>query len=271
MKRYRIGEFAKQMGVSLDFIKYYEQAGLIQSTKDPKNHYHYFDFSQSKIVYLIQYYRSLGYSAQEIVKLLYHVNASDAIALFTEKAQMHKEHIHKSTHIVKQLEFAERALQYEPNGTWYIIRHPAVYFLPHTNGEDYIHDSETVRILRQWNHALPFVYSVDRCVLSTGDQAHMIQHGRAIAQKDAELISIPLDAPVQYLPEVRCLEYYLDVEHLGAFGLSPTLTSEAFRPALQVIEDKKLCIAGDMFIRFLSFYFKDGKQYEKNVLYIPVE
>ena len=36
MKRYRIGELAKMMCVSLDFIRFYEEKGLIEAWVDPK-------------------------------------------------------------------------------------------------------------------------------------------------------------------------------------------------------------------------------------------
>lgn len=270
MKRYRIGEFARQMGVSLDFIKYYEKEGLIHSVQDPANRYHYYDFSQSKIVSLIRYFRSFGYSAQEIAALLRHADAENAAALFDGKAQAHRKRIQQSTHIAAQLDFIARALRDEPDGTWYIIRHPAVYFLPHTNGEDYIDDPQTTRCMRAWNGALPYVYGVDRCVLSDAHGTPFIQHGRAIAAQDAAHVDIPLDGPVIFLPETRCLQYFLDVEHPASFDKSPSLCVDTFEPALRVIRDKRFAVCGDMFIRFLSFYFRDGKQYEKNVLYVPI-
>lgn len=269
MKQYRIGEFAKQMGVSIDFIRYYEEAGLIRSTQDPANHYHYYDFSQSKLIHLIQYFRTFGYSAQEIVLLLRQADAEQAAELFAAKARAHRQQALISAYSANQLEFIANAVRSEPNGAWYIVRLPAVYFLPHTNGEDYIQDPRTRETLKAWNQAAPFVYGVDRCIMK--NDAHLIQHGRAILAEDARQQAIPLQPPVVYLPAVRCLEYYLDVAHSGSFDESPSLTIQAFKPALAIIEEKHFTIAGDMFIRFLSFFFKDGRQYEKNVLYIPIQ
>ena len=50
MKQYRIGDFAEQMGVSIDFIKYDEEKGLIKSWKDPKNRYHYYPFMRMECI-----------------------------------------------------------------------------------------------------------------------------------------------------------------------------------------------------------------------------
>lgn len=155
MKRYRIGEFAKQMGVSIDFIKYYESEGVIRSVQDPRNRYHYYDFNQSKLVQMIQCYRSFGFSAQDVVALLRHADNSEVIRLFDEKGQVHRRRILDSTHITAQLGFMAHALRAEPDGTWYIIRHPAVYFLAHTNDEEYITDERTVRALKAWRQAVP--------------------------------------------------------------------------------------------------------------------
>lgn len=271
MKRYRIGEFAKQMGVSLDFIKYYEEAGVIRSVQDPHNRYHYYDFSQSKLVMLIQYFRSFGYSAQEIVTLLRHADEDEVIRLFTAKTAMHRQQALTSNHIIRQLEFMMHAIRCEPNGTWYIVKHPAVYFLPHTNGEDYMSDEKTINSLKAWKEAVPFVYGVDRCIIKADDEEPLFQHGRAILEEDARELSIPLDAPAVYLPETRCLEYYLDVEHSDSFDASPSLSVSILAPIFRVIKEKHFSIAGDLFIRFLAFHYRDGKQYEKNVVYIPVQ
>lgn len=268
MKRYRIGEFAKQMGVSIDFIKYYESEGVIHSVQDPLNRYHYYDFNQSKLVQLIQYYRSFGFSAQQIVALLRRADADEVFHLFAEKEQDHRRRIPDSTHITAQLEFTAHALRSEPSGTWYIIRHPAVYFLAHTNDEEYITDERTVRCLKAWQQAVPYVYGVDRCVMNA--DRPLIQHGRAILQEDAKRLCIPLDAPVMFLPETRCLEYYLDVEHADSFDASPSLSVDVFEPVFRIVEGKHFTIAGDMFIRFISFYCQDGVQHEKNVLYVPI-
>lgn len=268
MKQYRIGEFAKQMGVSIDFIKYYESEGVIRSVQDPRNRYHYYDFNQSKLVQMIQYYRSFGFSAQDVVVLLRHADNSEVIRLFDEKEQVHRRRILDSTHITAQLGFMAHALRAEPDGTWYIIRHPAVCFLAHTNDEEYITDERTVRALKAWRQAVPYVYGVDRCVMNADKS--LIQHGLAILEEDAKRLSLPLEAPVLYLPETRCLEYYLDVEHADSFDASPSLSVEVFEPVLRIVEEKHFTIAGDMFIRFISFYCRNGVQCEKNVLYIPV-
>lgn len=268
MKRYRIGEFAKQMGVSIDFIKYYESEGVIRSVQDPHNRYHYYDFSQSKLVQLIRYYRSFGFSAQEVVALLRHAGEDGVVRLFEEKEQVHRRRILESTHITAQLAFMAHALREEPGGTWYIVRHPAVYFLGHTNDEEYITDERTIRHLKAWRQAVPYVYGVDRCVINA--DRPLIQHGLAILEEDAKRLSLPLDPPVMVLPEARCLQYYLDVEHADSFDASPSLSVEVFEPVLRIVEEKHFAIAGDMFIRFISFYCRDGVQCEKNVLYIPI-
>ena len=63
------------MCVSLDFIRFYEEKGLIEAWVDPKNNYHYYDVSQSEMIYLIQLYRKLGYSVKETIDLMKNRNS----------------------------------------------------------------------------------------------------------------------------------------------------------------------------------------------------
>lgn len=53
-KEYRIGEFAKQMGVSPDTLKHYEKLGLIEFRRDESNGYRYCDFFECENLFFIR-------------------------------------------------------------------------------------------------------------------------------------------------------------------------------------------------------------------------
>ena len=48
MGRYRIGDFARELGVTPDFLKYCEKNGFLQPEIE-ENGYRYFDFRQSAL------------------------------------------------------------------------------------------------------------------------------------------------------------------------------------------------------------------------------
>ena len=97
MKRCRIGEYAKQMGVSIDCIEDYESKGVIRAVRVLRNHC--YDCSQSRLIHLIQHHRSFGFTAQEAVALPRYVDDREVICQFDEKEQVHRRRVLDSTHI----------------------------------------------------------------------------------------------------------------------------------------------------------------------------
>lgn len=275
MRRYRIGDFAKQMGVSVDFIKYYEENGLIASVQDPQNHYHYYDFSQSQCVMQIQYLRSLGYGVKEISALLKTANRRQAAALFEKKAREHEDSLRRYMYAARQLKQYGEALEYSASHRWYIVQTPAFYFLPHTNDEEYIRTEAVTGRIAEWNRHAPFVYGLDRWFFGASDSHGAafgpMQHGRAVEAEAARELGIAVDPPACYFPSQRCLEYYLEYAHDPSFRTSPSLTIHKFAAALAVIEEKGFKIAGDMFVRFLSIFQEQEREKELDVLYIPID
>jgi len=272
MKQYRIGDFAEQMGVSIDFIKYYEEKGLIKSWQDPKNRYHYFPFNQSSTVMQIQYFRSMGYNVKEIQELLNSLNAEQSYQQFGAKAQELEVSREKLNYTIAQLRFFQSALKRGRRGEWYVTQVPAIYFLPHTNEEEYIRDAETTTRMKQWNNQFPFVYILDRWFWN-GDQQRYekMQHGRAIEADIAHRLSLDVEAPACYLPATRCLEYYLNYSHDTSFDQSSTLTTQKYEDVFRVIRQQNFKIVGDMFVRYITLTDQDGRQNELDVVYVPIE
>lgn len=273
MKRYTIGEFAKQMGVTTDFIKYYEKYGLLHSYQDPSNRYHYYDFNQSQLVLTIQYLRGLGFSVKEIVALMNADSLDTSIRFFqAKKAEIQKD-MERQQYILNQLSYYTTALQVQTPGTWYVVQTPPLYFLPHTTDEQYICDEHTTQLIREWNGFIPYVYGLDRWIYDTAAENGYytsMQHGRAIDATVAEELGVPTSSPVMLLPQQRCIVYHLQYIHKDRFQHSPALTMEKYQKAFELIRDKDFKICGDMLVKFVSLRHENGQEYEQDILYIPI-
>lgn len=272
MKQYRIGDFAEQMGVSIDFIKYYEEKGLIKSWKDPKNRYHYYPFNQASTVMQIQYFRSMGYNVKEIYDLLQSLNTEEIVRQFGAKAEELEASREKLNYTISELRFFQSALRRGQKHQWYITQTQAMYYLPHTNGEEYIRDTETAARMRQWNSQFPYVYILDRWFWDEGRQGFSgMQHGRAIDADIARRLNLDVHEPACYVPAARCLEYYLEYTHDVSFDQANTLTTQKYEEVFRVIRQQNFKIVGDMFVRYITLMDQDGKQKELDVVYIPIE
>ena len=67
MKRYKIGEFAREMGVSQDMIKHYEKYGIIKPEIDEQTNYRYFNINQGEKI--IE--SNLGFTIKESAELIF--------------------------------------------------------------------------------------------------------------------------------------------------------------------------------------------------------
>ncbi len=266
--QYRIGDFAEQMGVSIDFIKYYEEKGLITSRQDANNRYHYYALNQSVKLLHILLFRSMGYSAKDIYELLHGMDADQAYETFGKQADILELSRKKLDRSIAELRYYQSALERGKRGEWYITQIPAMYFLPHTNGAEYIRSPETASRVKQWNNHFPFVFYVDRWLWDEKDKRYTYeQHGRAIEASMAAELEIDVSGPVYYVPAVRCLEYYLDY----GFDDYEKLTLDKYEEVFRIIKKQNFNICGDMFVRYITLTEHEGKQNALNVLYIPVQ
>ena len=81
MKDYRIGELSKYLGVTPDFIKYYEKEGLITSI--PETSPKLYPFNQSSKILECIKLKNLGFTAKEMQDYLF----SDTLKDYRETKQ----------------------------------------------------------------------------------------------------------------------------------------------------------------------------------------
>lgn len=69
-KLFKIGEIAKQAGVTLRTLRYYDELGLITPTSRTSGNFRLFEENSISIVKLITNLKNLGFSLEEIKELL---------------------------------------------------------------------------------------------------------------------------------------------------------------------------------------------------------
>lgn len=62
-KHYRIGEFAKRMGVSPHFLKYYEESGILKPDTH-ENRYRFYDMWDASIILECKRMKNMGFSVK---------------------------------------------------------------------------------------------------------------------------------------------------------------------------------------------------------------
>lgn len=76
-KRYRIGDFARFMGVGPDYLKHYERQGILTS-EIRDNGYRYFPFNQSATILEAMRLQGCGFTVREMGPMIYERTGAEA-------------------------------------------------------------------------------------------------------------------------------------------------------------------------------------------------
>ena len=159
IRRYRIGDFARYMGVTPDFLKHYEEHGLVQATHTEAG-YRYYDFRQSARILEYMRLKNCGVSLKDMKSML-SAESDEALALMDERLE----------EVRRRMLFDAAVLEeYERFRNWYERRRsrPVEWevreiegrsFLPHTDGQDFIKDERIYELLKSWAAWMPVVKS----------------------------------------------------------------------------------------------------------------
>lgn len=94
----RIGEVAARAGVSVRALRYYEEQGLLTSTRSPSGQRHYTPYAVERVTFLQRMYAA-GLSSRTIAELLPCVDAPSAETSDAALERMAEERDRLSDHI----------------------------------------------------------------------------------------------------------------------------------------------------------------------------
>ena len=210
---YRIGDYAKYMGVTPDLLKHYEEVGILVPERS-KSGYRYYPFTHSHVLMSCIRLRNYGLTLKEIKDALCRESSDpDAAARLTDETnavirrnlgQLKSQISHTELLLKNHDEFLPEKAILDKNGSdWSIRMSEGVYFLPHTLGSDFLDDPLIYEILRYWIREIPIVKSAVRIT----QQGECIW-GLMIKEYYAKELHLPLNDAVKYFPPVRTYFYY---------------------------------------------------------------
>jgi DNA-binding transcriptional MerR regulator len=160
IRHYQIGEFARKVGVSPDFLKYQEEFGVVSPKQSESSNYRSYAFAQAGRVFASLGFQSLGFTLREIEDILGKDSSETIIDRLKDKSAELESEI---THLKACLAGIEAICQAEQlearSEPWFIKDVPAFAFLPHSRKQDFVDDETVPQILRAWVRWLPRVAS----------------------------------------------------------------------------------------------------------------
>ena len=136
-RHYKIGEFAKNLGVSAGFLKHHEKYGLLKP-KVAESGYRYYEFHQAMLVVQCIRLQNMGFTSKEISEILDHTVSADMRQVFEEKREkiLQKYHLYREMlcymdHLSGKGESEAEKIK---GGEWCVLRPEPFYYVEMKNG-----------------------------------------------------------------------------------------------------------------------------------------
>lgn len=268
MKEYSIGDFAKKLGVTPDFLKYYEKQGLLHPKKTPSG-YRYYDAASIPSVNECIKLKNWGFSSKEIEKLLHSTTYEKTVDFFEER----------QSGLLQQIQFLQGLVEYSENmskslpyysGTdqWNIIKKEGFYYL--SQSKNFELNKNTSDIIKEWIKYVPLVSITARVNYSPASP--VIEWGFSAPQKIVHEQMLPIVEPVEWIPPMRYLEFF-DRRILEDNPQNDDLNqvrNNMFINVNKIIEKYHFQVAGPSFFMVETKIREEGKRYTYQKIYVPL-
>jgi DNA-binding transcriptional MerR regulator len=273
-KHYRIGEFAKKVGVSPDFLKYQEEFGVVDPLQKENSNYRYYAFAQAGRVFSSIGYQNLGFTLREIESILGSDDTQGIISRLDVKANELAESIVRFDAYRRIIDRLKAACVRADSGTpWYIEQVEPFAFLPHARRHDFVDDEESLAALRQWSEWLPVVSSAQVIKLSAkrddSNDHQDFSWGLMVERDFAVERGLTLARPIQIVEAGRFLVYCqrIDLGNETPKDTRRTLNHILEAP-LAVAADHRLNITGEVYHRILFNSHEQDSRHLNSILYL---
>lgn len=205
--KYRIGEFAKRMGVSPHFLKYYEETGILKPDTQ-ENHYRFYNMWDASIILECKRMKNMGFSVKESHKIVTDSTAGDLDQMLQDHQQILAGELKQKQLTLEAMQKMRVDLRLCQAGEWQIRAARPVWFLPHTLEQQFVDDAGTYTQLERWVDAMPVVRSTQRVTLD--QQNHwQPEWGFSVPADKIEAVGLKPEAPAVLMTTSRVFEQYI--------------------------------------------------------------
>ena len=264
--QYKIGEFSKYMGVTPDFLKHYEQYGLIQPNISESN-YRYYNFEKASDVIECIRLRNWGFSLKEIQNITQEASMEEILSYYQKKSEELQKMIHFHQILIEELKRFESWV-HSSNNKWTIQYLNESIFLPHSMNKEFIQDPRIYEIMEQWTKYLPVVHSSQR-IFDCFDQNKepYCRWGYSVLKQFADDINLPQSEPCELIPRRKCLVINNSVKD----ALVNTRVNETIEFVKNILNTHHLIADGEIHRIVFHYSHEDGMLTQHSSLIVPLK
>ena len=205
MKDYRIGEFAKYVGVTPDLLKHYEDQGIICPTRSESG-YRYYSFNTTMLLIECIRLRNSGLTLREIREIL--TDRTRENTSVSSRLAENVEHMREEILLDEALaEDYEHFLSWEAplkncDFDWDIRWNQPMVFLPHTDRYAFLRDPRIYEILKSWMSYIPIVKSSMKA-----ERNGRITWGLLVEERMLDRLHLPVNDVVERISPHKVFYY----------------------------------------------------------------
>lgn len=260
MRKYKIGEFSKRVGVTQEFLKHYQNNGILIPNEITEAKYRYYDQRNASTVLEIIKNKNYGFSVKEIEQVFRHRSTAEVLSLMEPKIEQMQKQLIFMEGVIEEYQKLKQFCEETRQDQWFVKSVEAFYFLPHVDIQGFIDNPLIYEILPVWTQWLPIVKSCQKCPAC--QHADYIW-GLSVPQQAAKQIGLPVNSCVQACNGGRFFEYH------SIFFLKEKQENPIQKALLQM-ETLGLELVGSVFRNILMYTeYQTDSSIEHSVLYIP--
>lgn len=272
MNKYKIGDFAANLGVTPDLLKHYEKYNIISSEKRGEGGYRFYHFTQVPKILESKKYQKLGFKLREIESMLHHNPIDTLVDSLVEKTEVLAEEINDKQLVLQYArnlcQLLRELQEHTFDGKWYIGKIGSYYFFPHSKGYNFAPQSKSVLDhLSNWIDSIPVVEQC--CRITYNKQYDDLMFGLSINKEDAKSLKLYVEEPVEEMNESWGLIYQSTL--VGGSPKVQDFINRILEKPLQVLEKHHLTPNGDILIRTLLETLDKDEKYYHRIIMIPLK
>lgn len=283
MKKYKIGDFAKEFSIANSFLKYYEQQGILEPSFTEKG-YRYYDFCEADSLIAGIKYRNLGFSLKEVAHILTKASIDEIESELVNKTEEYAKQIAHLRDLLAYVDFIQGFCKIvKQKACWNISIDESFCFLPHSRQRTFIEDEKTRERVKEWLNVTPSVDIAVRMIMENvqpkimPDGSPLFNWGLMGKSSIVER-QFSVAPPIEKIHFKRCAKYYYSQPSLYDFADGqrkyPNMKTEIesyFNPILSIIKAHNFKLCGDIYMHFVMHTKEEDGMYNHAILYAPIE
>lgn len=241
--KYKISEVAGLLDITPEAVRYYESKGIITPIRSETTGYRYYGGWEIHMLIRARTYRQLGYSLEEVDKLLNDYETYDIISNLSQKEEDIKKEIIWKKKLLKHMQREKESIimSNELIGKYRVEYRPEIYRLDMQNGYALYSDKEIQDTIIEWIDKIPFVFTSTLFSLqdiNSGKKGFSV--GLGIYKEYDELLDIKESKHVEFFPSELCIQTGIQTKS------TEIITPELLIPAIEYMNSQGMELSGDV-------------------------